>query len=193
MDKFSNIDKILKTPNDSNIAYNGKYLQVINYKNWEILKEKDKIIILPFFKDEGFILLRHEYIPTYQFGYTNTYLKNTSNFITVISGTLSENESPKSALKRELYEEAGILLSDFLEINIQDTFFQSKASVSKYHICLLDLSYNDYQQVKAPGDGSLPEKLSTTVKVSIGELDNIKTHDLITDYMILKLKKEYSL
>lgn len=192
MQKFTTVLKNTKPEEKPEPLYQGTSIEVQKYKNWEITKEKNMIIVLPFFIDEGYILLRSEYIPTYQWSYREQY-KNIQNFITVISGGVEEKETPIQAIKRELYEEAGIVLSSFHEIEIDKPLHVSKGSFTQYYPCLMELKFNDLKQVKGIGDGSVEEMLSKTIRVSIGDLDQIRCSDLITEYMLLKLKKEYNL
>lgn len=196
VNKFSKLEKEgPKTPNDkSDIKFQGDYLKVITYKDYEIVSEADMVIMLPYLRDEGCVLLRHEYIPTYQYFYKNTIeYKNITNFLTVISGGVDKNESLENALRRELYEEAGIVLSNMYKVEFIKHLFSTKGNVSRYHICLLELSYNDYKVVQPTGDGSKSEKLSKTIKVDISDLNEIKTHDLITEYLLTKFKLEYNI
>ena len=194
MDKFSNYSKQVKKEEkeDLNKPYEGEVINIVKYKNWDLIEEKDRAIVLPILKDEGFVLLRSEYIPTFQYKYKdNSELRGVTNFLTCISGGIEENETPEQTIRRELYEEAGVILSNVKQIDIENSLHIDKGNLSKYHICILELNAGDYKTVKAPTDGSKEEKLSRTIKVSIGELDNIKTWDLITEYVLTKMKLEY--
>jgi 8-oxo-dGTP pyrophosphatase MutT (NUDIX family) len=152
------------------------------------------VVILPYLRDEGFIILRHEYIPTYQYFYKDSLdYKNITNFLTVVTGTVEKGESLENCVRRELYEETGIVLSNLYKPEIDKHLFLSKGNISQYHTCIVELRYNDYKVVPAKGDGSEEEKLSKSIKVSLGDIDEIKKHDLITEYMITKFKLEYSI
>ena len=196
MNKFSNISKNInneeETPNE--ITYRSDYFHVVKHKDYEFVSEANKVIILPYLIDEGYILLRHENIPAFQYYFKDVDNYNgITNFLTVISGTIDKGESIVNAVRRELYEEAGIVLSEMYDIEISKSLFQSKGNISVYHICLLELKYNNYRATKPPTDGSEIEKLSKTIKVSLGDLNDLKPYDLITDYMLNKLKIEYKL
>jgi hypothetical protein len=69
--------------------------------------------------------------------------------------------------------------------------FLSKGNVTQYHTCILELRYNDFKLTAPKGDGSYGEKISNSIKVGLGDLDEIRTHDLITEYMLTKFKLEY--
>jgi hypothetical protein len=50
------------------------------------------------------------------------------------------------------------------------------------------LTETQYQEVIAKGDGSKAEKMSKSVKVDAKFLSNLNASDLITEFMILKMK-----
>jgi hypothetical protein len=66
--------------------------------------------------------------------------------------------------------------------------FVSKGNASKYYPCILQLTETQYQEVIAKGDGSKAEKMSKSVKVDAKFLSNLNASDLITEFMILKMK-----
>jgi len=196
MEKFTKlVQKETKIkPETSEFLYKGEYMNVVRYKDYDIVVEPHMVVILPYLKDEGFILLRHEYLPTYQYFYKDSKeFKDVTNFLTVISETVEKGESLQNAVRRGLYEETGIVLSNIYQIDIQNGLFLNKGNVAQYHVCLLEISYNDYKLVAPPTDGSKFEKLSKTIKISLGDLENLKIHDLITGYVIEKFKNEYKL
>lgn len=194
--KFTKLEKEgPKTPTDKpDIIFQSDYINLIKYKDYEFVSESDMVIMLPYLRDEGHILLRHEYIPTYQYYYRNSdEYKHITNFVSAISGTVEKNESIENALRRELYEEAGIVLSNMYKVDFDKHLFLNKSNVSKYHICLLELRYNDYKVVPPKHDGSKEEELSKTIKISLADIDEIRTHDLITEYVLTKFKLEYNI
>jgi 8-oxo-dGTP pyrophosphatase MutT (NUDIX family) len=196
-EKFTNIEKTsgtTKSEQDTDVKYKGDYLKVIGYKNFEFVSEAHMVVILPYFRDEGFIIMRHEYVPTYQYFYkdSNDY-KGITNFLTVVTGTVEKGESLENTVRRELYEETGIVLSNLYKVEIDKNLFLSKGNVAQYHTCFVELRYNDYKLVKPKSDGSEEENLSKAIKISLGDIDDIKTHDLITEYMITKFKLDYNI
>ena len=58
---------------------------------------------------------------------------------------------------------------------------------------IISLTERDYHEVIAKGDGSKEEQISKSVKVDAKYINSINTSDLITDWMILKLKQEMNL
>ena len=176
--------------------YTGDFLNIVNYKNWDIVNFPDSVIMLPYMKHEGYVLLRLEQIPTYEYKYKSTAhpeFKNTNMYLTSISGVIDPGETPEQAVRRELYEEAGLILSSIYPIEVEKNLFMNKGTTSQYYICLLELNFNDYRFTTPIGDGSDIEKNSKTIKLDLKYIDDIKTFDLITDYMLLKLKYEYNI
>ena len=66
--------------------------------------------------------------------------------------------------------------------------FISKGNASKYYPCIIQLTERQYHEVIAKGDGSEAEKKSQSVKVDVKYLNSVNASDVITEYMILKLK-----
>ena len=198
-EKFTNIEKNTGTTQaqqeeDTNIKFKGEYLKVVAYKDYEFVSEPHMVVILPYLRDESMIILRHEYIPTYQYFYKDSQDYNSiTNFLTIVTGTVEQGETLENCVRRELYEETGIVLSNMFQVELDKHLFLSKGNVAQYHTCLLELRYNDYKVTQPKSDGSESENKSKAIQISLGDLDEIKTHDLITEYMITKFKLEYKL
>ena len=194
MNKFSKVlnGEVKINKEETELKYDGTYLKVVGYNQSEFVKEDDVVVVLPYLVDEASILLRSEYVPTYQYFYKNyNEYKHITNFLTVISGTVKTGESLKNTVRRELYEEAGVVLSSMYDFDIEKSMFMTKGNVSRYHVCILELRYNDFKVTTPPTDGTKSEKLSKTLKIGLGDLDELRTHDLITEYMLTKFKLEF--
>jgi len=188
MEKFTQIKDIPAVPEDETL-FNGKNLDIISYKETEILKVGDKVAILPYFRDEATFLMRLEYTPAYQYkNRDKSNLKNITNYLTVITGAVEEGETYEHTIRRELYEESGIVLNNLYSFDTEGPFFTDKYCTSQVWICLLELPVNTYRQVKPPTDGSKNEKLSKCIRVSVGDINQIVNNDLISRYMITMLK-----
>lgn len=193
MEKFTKLSKKKKIKIVDDIVYDGNYLKILKEDDWEFVVENDCVVCLIYFKDEGYVLMRTEPVPPWQHKHKNDNQKLTGNYLTPMSGTIEKDESISNCLRRELYEEMGIVLNNFYQFEIEPPIFVSKGNSQQFHLCLLELNYNDYKLVSAPGDGSKFEKISKNVKISLGDLDNIKINDMVSLYLINKLKKNYNL
>jgi hypothetical protein len=102
MEKFSKLKpkSEFSEPNDE-ILFSNKYMKVINFEDWTIIKESDFVVCIPYLIESNQIILRHEYIPTFK------YVDGQEYHVTVLSGGIEVGETPERALLRELEEEAG--------------------------------------------------------------------------------------
>ena len=188
MEKFSK----LKTKDEfaegnEEVLYKDNHFQVVKFEDWSILKERDAVVCIPFLIETNQVVLRYEYVPTFK------YTDGQEYHLTLVCGGIEAGETPDSALLRELEEEAGIVLREDYQLEALRPLFINKASANKYYPYLLPLSERDYHEVVAKGDGSKEEEMSKAVKVDVKYLSSLSPSDLITDYMILKLKEYLNL
>lgn len=188
MQQFSKLKPIdeFKEKKDE-ILYGDDYIKVIKYEDWSILKEKDLVVCIPYFIESNQFLIRYEYIPTFK------YVEGQEYHITVLSGGIETGETKERALLRELEEEAGIVLNEDYKIEELKPLFINKGHTNKYHPFILPLTESDYHEIIASTDGSRAEKLSKSVKIDVKNINSLNTSDLITDYMLLKLKEYLSI
>jgi hypothetical protein len=71
--------------------------------------------------------------------------------------------------------------------------FMTKGTANKYYPYILTLTERDYHEVIAKGDGSKEESMSKSVKVDAKYINSVNSSDLITDYMLMKLKEYLNL
>ncbi len=185
MEKFTNIKPKSDFDDDKkeDVVYSNKYLKVINYEDWTIIKESDFVVCIIYLIDSNQIVLRHEYIPTFK------YVDGQEYHITVLSGAIDNGETPDKAMLREIEEEAGIVISPEYKIEFMKPLYGSKGNASKYHPCIIQLAESQYHEIVATGDGSEAEKKSNSVKVDVKYLSSINSSDLITEFMVLKMKE----
>ena len=67
--------------------------------------------------------------------------------------------------------------------------FMTKGTANKYYPYILTLTERDYHEVIAKGDGSKAEDISKSVKVDVKYIKSLNPSDLITDYMLMKIKE----
>lgn len=188
MPKFSKLKPkdIFKEPKEE-VLFDNEYIKVIDYDGWSIIKEKDLVVCIPYFIETNQFLIRYEYIPTFHL------IDGQEYHITVLSGGVEKGETINKALLRELEEEAGIVIREDYNLEEGKPLFINKGHTNKYHSFIIPLSERDYSEVVPTGDGSDAEKMSKSVKVDVKYIDSLNTSDLITDYMILKLKEYLNL
>lgn len=189
MDKFSNLKIEKEEPKKDTSKFKNDDFSVIDYNDNDIILSKDELVILPYLKDDGFILMKYQKIPAFNYKYKDigTY-NNTEYFLSCIKGVINEEENGVQNLRRILHEETGLVLSTNVSIEIDKIVFKNDITVGQYHFCLLNLSYSDYKQVSLKTNDD-----NRVIKVSLGDLDEIKSYDLVTDYMILKFKYEINI
>jgi 8-oxo-dGTP pyrophosphatase MutT (NUDIX family) len=184
MEKFSKLKpKSEFTDDKEEVLYQDNHFQVVQFEDWSILKERDCVVCIPYLIETNQIILRYEYVPTFK------YVDGRDYHLTLVCGGIEQGETPDKALIRELEEEAGIVLREDFQLEQMRPLFINKASANKYYPYLLPLNERDYHEVVAKGDGSKEEEMSKSVKVDIKYLGSLNSSDLITDYMLLKLKE----
>lgn len=189
MEKFSTLKPKTEFEADKDeVVYQDGKLQIVKYEDWSMVKERDSVVCIPYLIDTNQFVLRYEYIPTFK------YVDGQEYHITLVGGGIEKGEDPKTALFRELEEEAGIVLRE--DFTIEEEFnplYISKGHTNKYHPFILPLNERDYHEVIPKGDGSQEEIISKSVKVDIKFINSVNSSDLITDYMLMKLKEYLNL
>ncbi len=123
MEKFTQIENKPVIPDDD-VLFNGNHIDIIKYKDTEILQCKDKVAIIPYFRDEATFLMRLEYTPAYQYkNRGKSDLRKVTNYLTVITEGIEEGETPEQTIRRGLYEEAGLVLNHLYKFDIEGTIF----------------------------------------------------------------------
>ena len=187
MEQFSKLKLGKLTSEEDKVIFKDGHMSIIKYDGWNILKEKDGIICIPYLIELNQIIIRQEYIPSYKYADGQDY------HLALVGGGIEPGESPEEALLRELQEEGGIVLRDNFQIEFDKPLFVGKSTSNKYYPCILPLTENDYHEVVVKGDGSRYEQMSQTAKIDIKYLNSLNASDLITQYMIDKFKKYLNL
>lgn len=186
MEKFSNIKKSEDKREQNEDLFKNDEMSIIKFDDKDIITSLDQMVILPYFKDEGYFLLKYEKLPAFKFKYKNKTEYNDQDFyLTSIKSNYEDKQSPTQNVRRILHEKTGVVLNQLFSIEVDKVLFKQENNVGQYHICLLNINYNDYKQSSVQTTDE-----NKVVKISLGDIDSIKTFDLVTDYLLLKLKYE---
>jgi 8-oxo-dGTP pyrophosphatase MutT (NUDIX family) len=181
MEKFSNIKPKEKLQKEE-VLFKGDDFKVLQFEEWPIIEKKDFVICIPYLMEENKFVIREEYIPSYK------YKEGQQMHLACVGGRIEKGETPEEALIRELQEEAGIVLRDGINIEFDKPLFVSKEATQKFYPCILPLTSKDYDEITIYGDGSLLEKMSNTAKVEKRYVQSMIPSDVITEFMLMKLK-----
>jgi len=188
MQRFSNLkpDNNQKTKKEDVLFKDGS-LKVVKYEDWSVIENKDCVVCIPYLTELNKFVIRQEYIPSFK------YKEGQQQHLTCVGGSIEMGETPEEAIYRELQEEAGIVLRDGYTIEFDKPLFCMKGSTSKFYPAILPLTENDYHEVAIRGDGSLLEKMSQTATVDIKYINSMMASDVITEFMLMKLKSYLNL
>ena len=183
MKKFSNMKPdVIKKENDD-VLYQDDHLSIVKYEDWNIVKEKDVVVCIIYLMETNQFILRHEYIPTFK------YQEGQDYHLTLVGGSIEEGETPEKALIREIEEEAGIVITPDFKLEMMKPLFMCKGITAKFYPALVILNENQYHEILPKGDGSRIEKISKSVKIDVKYINGVNCSDLITDYMLIHLRK----
>ena len=187
MEKFSKIKpkeyKNFFDKESEEVEYKDKYIKVIKYEDWSIIKDYDAVFCIPYLVEKNQFIIRQEYIPTFKYQDGQEY------HLALVGGGIEDGETPEMALLREIQEEAGLVLRDTYKIDFETPLFKTKSSTGKYHLAIIPLTEQYYYEIQIKGDGSKAEKLSQTVKLDLKYINNLNPSDILTQFMLMKLKE----
>lgn len=189
MEKFTKIKKNEPKREENENLFKNDNMSIIKFDEKDIIISDAQVVVLPFFKDDGFFLLKYEKCPAFKFKYKDkSEYNNQDYYLTSIRDVFNDDQTPTQNVRRILHEKTGVVLNHLFPIEVDKVLFKDEDNVGQYHICILTINYNDYKQSSV----QVTEE-NRVVKVSLGDIDSIKIYDLITDYLLLKLKYENNL
>lgn len=188
MEKFSKMKAVdlFKETGDEEL-YDDPHLKVIKYEDWSIIKQKDYVVCIPYLIETNQFVMRYEYIPTFK------YVDGQEYHITLIGGGVETGEDHNTSIIRELEEEAGIVLREDFQLEPMKPMFISKSSSNKVHPYIIPLHERDYHEKIPTGDGTKHEAMAKSVKIDAKFLAGVVASDIVTEYMLIKLKEYMNL
>lgn len=189
MERFTKIKKNEIKREENENLFKSDQMSIIKFDDQNIITSNDQVIILPYLKDDGHFLLKYEKLPAFKFKYKDKSEYNDQDYyLTIIRSDYDDKLNSNQNIRKVLYEKTGIVLNQMYQIEIDKILFKQENNVGQYYMCLLELNYNDFKQssLKITDDNRV-------VKINLGDIDNIRTFDITTDYMLLKLKYEYKI
>ena len=174
MEKFSKVQNgDAKVGYYNNEKYSNKNLKIISFNDNEIVETKDTVVILPYLIEDGSILLQYNTVPNYYYKLkdSNEY-RNVRDFLTVIKGPVTKDSPTKSV--QEILSNYGFVLSSMFPIEIEKCLFKSENETGQYYTCILEIGVNDYRETFSKNSEA------RFVKISLGDIDDIKSTDVIT-------------
>jgi 8-oxo-dGTP pyrophosphatase MutT (NUDIX family) len=189
MEKFSKLAPRDFKPREKKdkVLFSNDFVKLIDYEEYTTVVQSDCVFCVPVLIEKNQVLVRQEYIPPYKYATGQEY------HLSFIGGGIEKGETPEEALLRELQEEAGLVLRDGFKIEFERPLFLSKVSSSRCHFSILFLTENDYHEVRPTTDGSKLEQISQTVKIDLSRIDSLIASDLLTEFLILKLRDAMNL
>lgn len=181
MELLSNLQK-----KEAKVTFDAGHLQVIDINGYQAIQENDMVICIPYLVENNSILLRYENIPVFEL--VNPAIEK---YLMVMSTVIDKHETPEEALNRGLLNEFGLKLRNFSP-EIIPPIFLNKGNTSRYHICILPLMQDNYEQVE-PTEAQKLQMKNSNISLNIMDIKNVIIYDLISRYALDIFKQHYSL
>lgn len=187
MKKFTKIEEQVEPANAQKQLYKSNFFNIVQKDGWEYdACPNDYVIAIIYLANHMELVFRLEQVQPYKHVHNEF-----DRFITMVSGSKSNDETFEECLFREIYEETGLVISkSYNDQHLVRSLFISKGSTCKYHIYWVPLLDKDYRLERAPGDGSNIEANSTAFRVGLAQLKTLKPVDMVTALSIEIAKNE---
>lgn len=182
MKTLSNIEK-----HKTKQIFDAEDFTVSNLYGNNIVNESDKILILPYFKEDNNILLRYSSVPAYE-----SKKPEIDKYAQVLSENVEDEFTITDAIKKSCLKKYGIKISDNYDFDILSPIFLYPTSNVRYYICILPLMDYDFEQIIPSEENKLKMK-NSNISANINELNNIVFYELTSRYVIDLFKQHYSL
>lgn len=166
--------------------HKSEFFELVKYNNYEFIKGRPTIAVLPVLVADRKVILRQEYLPCWQYQEPHREM-----FLTSVTGCVEEDESLDTAVLRELREETGIIVTGEYKVLRGRTMYIGKHSNMTVTPFILLLS--QYAEETPTGDGSEFEAKSKHMIVNLEEIDNYQVDDMVSNYLIMLLAQSFSM
>jgi len=181
MEKFTKIQNKKVEEVKEKTLYKNDNLSIEEVNGVDCIKQSDIIVCVPYFTQYNQVMIRQE--PNVIF----KEFKGQEQNISPLIFDVVDNEDIRTTLMKNLESCVGIVVRDKFPIEFDSPLFESKISNRKCFFTIIPLSESDYHEVLVRND--IKEDTGKNIKVDAKFLNKLVSSDIITEMMMIKLKK----